>query len=202
MTIGEVARRSGFTIKALRFYERRGLLPPSGRSAGKYRLYSRSKDPKTGKRRNLGTFDTREQAVQHERAVHFFERRNFEITGRKDRLQSRREIGDHLNDEIGLLRAAGVKEIVSLLDERNKGDAPWVLKEAVWSQLYGFRVTRFPMRSETMNPALIQQVVDYLRTRPGPVYVHGFLTDKRVNAVYDAARGMPAGTAVPPPQGN
>lgn len=40
MTIGEVARRSGFTIKALRFYERRGLLPPSGRSAGKYRLYS------------------------------------------------------------------------------------------------------------------------------------------------------------------
>ena len=39
MTIGEVARRSGFTIKALRFYERRGLLPPSGRSAAGYRLY-------------------------------------------------------------------------------------------------------------------------------------------------------------------
>ena len=39
MTIGAVARRSGFTIKALRFYERLGLLPPTGRSAGKYRLY-------------------------------------------------------------------------------------------------------------------------------------------------------------------
>ena len=39
MTIGEVARRSGFTIKALRFYERRGLLPPSGRTPGRYRLY-------------------------------------------------------------------------------------------------------------------------------------------------------------------
>ena len=39
MTIGEVARRSGFTIKALRFYERQGLLPPTGRSAGRYRLY-------------------------------------------------------------------------------------------------------------------------------------------------------------------
>lgn len=39
MTIGEVARRSGFTVKALRFYERRGLLPPSGRSPGGYRLY-------------------------------------------------------------------------------------------------------------------------------------------------------------------
>lgn len=40
LKIGEVARRSGFTVKALRFYERRGLLPPSGRSPGGYRLYT------------------------------------------------------------------------------------------------------------------------------------------------------------------
>ena len=40
LTIGEVARRAGFTIKALRFYERRGLLPPSGRSSGGFRLYT------------------------------------------------------------------------------------------------------------------------------------------------------------------
>ncbi|HEU4370612.1 MAG TPA: MerR family transcriptional regulator [Methylomirabilota bacterium] len=40
MTIGEAARRSGFTVKALRFYERRGLLPPSGRRPSGYRLYS------------------------------------------------------------------------------------------------------------------------------------------------------------------
>lgn len=39
VTIGEVARRSGFTIKALRFYERRGLLPPSSRRPSGYRLY-------------------------------------------------------------------------------------------------------------------------------------------------------------------
>ena len=43
--------------------------------SGRYRLYSRKKNPKTGRRRNLGTFDTREQAVQHERAVQFFKRR-------------------------------------------------------------------------------------------------------------------------------
>jgi hypothetical protein len=43
--------------------------------SGHYRLYSRKVDPKTGKRRNLGTFDTREEAVQHERAVQFFKRR-------------------------------------------------------------------------------------------------------------------------------
>jgi MerR family transcriptional regulator, copper efflux regulator len=40
LTIGALARRSGFTVKALRFYERRGLLPASGRSAGGFRLYS------------------------------------------------------------------------------------------------------------------------------------------------------------------
>lgn len=40
--------------------------------SGKYRIYSKKLDPKTGKRRNLGTFDSREEAEQHERAVQFF----------------------------------------------------------------------------------------------------------------------------------
>lgn len=39
MTIGEVSRRSGFTIRALRFYERRGVLPPTARRLSGYRLY-------------------------------------------------------------------------------------------------------------------------------------------------------------------
>jgi hypothetical protein len=42
--------------------------------SGQYRLYSRKKDPKTGKRRNLGTFRTRAAAEKHERAVQFFKR--------------------------------------------------------------------------------------------------------------------------------
>ena len=41
---------------------------------GQYRLYSRKKDPKTGKRRNLGSFASREAAEKHERAVQFFKR--------------------------------------------------------------------------------------------------------------------------------
>ncbi|HLG96365.1 MAG TPA: hypothetical protein VKX49_08640 [Bryobacteraceae bacterium] len=41
---------------------------------GSYRLYSRKKNPKTGRRRNLGTFATRAAAEQHERAVQFFKR--------------------------------------------------------------------------------------------------------------------------------
>ena len=42
--------------------------------SGKYRLYSRKKNPQTGKRRNLGTFDSRAAAVRHERAVQYFKR--------------------------------------------------------------------------------------------------------------------------------
>jgi hypothetical protein len=43
--------------------------------SGKYRLYSRKIDPKTGRRRNLGTFATRAAAEKHERAVQYFKRR-------------------------------------------------------------------------------------------------------------------------------
>lgn len=43
-------------------------------ASGGYRLYSRKKDPKTGKRRNLGTFKTRAAAEKHERAVQYFKR--------------------------------------------------------------------------------------------------------------------------------
>ena len=42
--------------------------------SGKYRLYSRKRDPKSGRRRNLGTFKTRSAAEKHERAVQFFKR--------------------------------------------------------------------------------------------------------------------------------
>jgi hypothetical protein len=44
-------------------------------ASGHYRLYSRKVDAKTGKRRNLGTFDSQEAAQKHEREVQFFKRR-------------------------------------------------------------------------------------------------------------------------------
>jgi len=40
--------------------------------SGQYRLYSRKADPRTGKRRNLGTFRTRSAAEKHEREVQYF----------------------------------------------------------------------------------------------------------------------------------
>lgn len=42
--------------------------------SGQYRLYSRKVNPKTGKRRNLGTFTSRMAAEKHERAVQYFKR--------------------------------------------------------------------------------------------------------------------------------
>ena len=56
----------------LRLYK--GLAVIRKLKSGKFRLYSRKKNPKTGRRRNLGTFATREQAEEHERAVQFFKR--------------------------------------------------------------------------------------------------------------------------------
>ncbi len=43
-------------------------------SSGGYRLYSRKKNPATGKRRNLGTFRTRQAAERHERQIQYFKR--------------------------------------------------------------------------------------------------------------------------------
>ncbi len=43
--------------------------------SGAYRIYSRKVDPKTGRRRNLGTFASRAAAQKHEREIQYFKRR-------------------------------------------------------------------------------------------------------------------------------
>lgn len=40
MQIGEVAKRASLTVDAIRFYERRRLLPSASRTAGRFRLYT------------------------------------------------------------------------------------------------------------------------------------------------------------------
>ena len=78
LTIGAVCKilQSEFddvSISKIRYLEDQKLLNPR-RTAGGYRLYSRKKDPKSGRRRNLGTFATRAAAEKHERAVQYFKR--------------------------------------------------------------------------------------------------------------------------------
>lgn len=40
--------------------------------SGGYRIYSRKADPRTGRRRNLGTFDSIDAARRHEREIQYF----------------------------------------------------------------------------------------------------------------------------------
>jgi hypothetical protein len=43
--------------------------------SGEYRIYSRTKDAKTNKHKNLGTFDSLEAAKKHEREIQYFKHR-------------------------------------------------------------------------------------------------------------------------------
>jgi hypothetical protein len=70
MSFVVTARRTGVTSVE----KRRGAMIRKLKT-GDYRLYSRKADPRTGQRRNLGTFKTRADAEKHERAVQFFKRR-------------------------------------------------------------------------------------------------------------------------------
>ena len=70
---GDISRRIFLTTNQI---APEGVFPYMIRKlkAGGYRLYSRKKDAKTGKRKNLGTFSSRAGAEKHERAVQYFKR--------------------------------------------------------------------------------------------------------------------------------
>jgi hypothetical protein len=65
-------RTAVLTVRGIRLAKETSVIRKL--ASGQFRLYSRKKDPKTGKRRNLGTFKTRAAAEKHERAVQFFKR--------------------------------------------------------------------------------------------------------------------------------
>ena len=63
---------TGVRVTRVRIAQIKDLIMIRKLKSGKYRLYSRKVDSKTGKRKNLGTFDTRAAAEKHERAVQYF----------------------------------------------------------------------------------------------------------------------------------
>jgi hypothetical protein len=63
-----------FSVRGLLFFGQEAAMIRK-LSSGKYRIYSRHKDPKTGRRRNLGTFGSRAAAQKHEREIQGFKRR-------------------------------------------------------------------------------------------------------------------------------
>ena len=66
--------RTVSTGTALAILAQEGAIMIRKLSSGEYRLYSRKIDPKTGRRKNLGTFDSRAAAEKHERDVQYFKR--------------------------------------------------------------------------------------------------------------------------------
>ena len=77
--------------------------------SGEYRLYSRKADPKTGKRRNLGTFGSRAAAQKHERDVQYFKRHGERCAGER-----RRASGASAPRP---LRAAGLADAIQALPQ-------------------------------------------------------------------------------------
>jgi len=73
--VSSIAAGGGRISISIRRFNRGGNDMIRKLKSGQFRLYSRKKDPKTGKRRNLGTFKTRAAAQKHERAVQFFKRK-------------------------------------------------------------------------------------------------------------------------------
>src|SRR2546425_8627972 len=83
--------------------------------SGEYRLYSRKKDPKTGKRRNLGTFGTRAEAEKHERAVQYFKKKKFATIARLNPLHARRVVIE--------VRSAHALSMIQTLPKSYQGQA-------------------------------------------------------------------------------
>jgi len=57
LRIGEIAKRSGVSVKTIRFYCDQGLLQPAGRSEGGYRLFSQESIAELAIIRGLRTMD-------------------------------------------------------------------------------------------------------------------------------------------------
>ena len=96
------------------------------------------------------------------------------------------------DDEVTLLRAYGVQEVVSLLDDRSPDDQPWLEKEQAWAAAQGFTLKRFPLPAAGAAGAQVQAVAKYLKESKALLFVHGYGTDARVQAVYKAAQAAGA----------
>ena len=92
------------------------------------------------------------------------------------------------DDEIGSLKLAGIREIVSLLDAGKPDNQRWIQREQQWTQVYGFQLTQISVPSSGDASRQIGEVTDYIRSRPGPLYIHSFRTDERVQAIANRLR--------------
>jgi protein tyrosine phosphatase (PTP) superfamily phosphohydrolase (DUF442 family) len=99
------------------------------------------------------------------------------------------------DEELAVLRRAGINEFISVIDPADPENQRWIEQEQQWAKLYGFKLTQMPLPRRYYSVAQIQTVSDYLQSRTQPVYVHGFTSDVRMEILYRLAKQFPQVTA-------
>lgn len=103
--------------------------------------------------------------------------------------------GPYPTDEewVGFVLNGGVRQVVSLLSPAIEQDSLWITRERALATRYQMAVTFLPLVSYPWNPNAALAIARRIRTLPGPVYVHGFRSDRpRLQGVVQAYRsGLP-----------
>ena len=120
LTIGQLARKYSLSRSALIYYDKLGVLSPSGRSYSNYRLYSDADQKKLDR-----IVQFRSAGLSLETISHLLDRRGGDLgAALEQRLSS-------LNDEIQALRNQQ-KVILNLLENTNTAPNARVLTKAIW----------------------------------------------------------------------
>jgi MerR family transcriptional regulator, thiopeptide resistance regulator len=120
--IGEVAQRTGFTVRTLHHYEQIGLLRPSGRTESNHRLYTRQDIERLqhiASLRALGlSLDAIGQALDQRGAL--LETLERQLTALQQRREEIAALEAHLSGVIGLLREgqpASTSQLFDLMEQ-------------------------------------------------------------------------------------
>ena len=89
--------------------------------------------------------------------------------------------------EVEVLKGAGVRAVVSLLDD---SQAEWVEKESKWAEENHFVLRRFPLSAGNVTRAKLEDISVFVFNQPGLTYVHSFHTDNQVRELYKTMRQM------------
>jgi DNA-binding transcriptional MerR regulator len=115
MKIGEVARKTGVTVDTVRFYERRGILPPPPRQPSGYRTYTDGAVERIRLAKSLQALGfTLDEVIG---ALHSFESGNVDCAGEMWRMEAVLDRIDGKMDELRRTR----REIVRVLEDCRAG---------------------------------------------------------------------------------
>lgn len=82
--------------------------------------------------------------------------------------------------EVGALKRAGIKTVVSLLDNNKPEDQQWIEREAQWTKQNGFSYHHYSTHQTNFDLQHLKEVMNAIDPSEYPVYFHGFTSDLRV----------------------